>query len=402
MPKYLVLPKIGMNMEEAMIDEWLVQPGDKVEKEQMVVRAETDKAIQDIFATESGIVYKLLAEPGDLVPCQQRIAILLDEGEEYSEDAETQMAQESEPQDGTAEESQAAQSPSAAETELAGEPAARVKISPLARKTAAEHQIGLDELEPCEPGKRIVKNDVLRALQEKQQQSAAVMQTSDDGVHTDFNRMRQVIAKRMVQSVTEKPRVSLVTTVDCTQLIAWRTELKKQQKVTYNELLARACASALRRYPEMNCVTEPGGVRVYQKINVGVAVDTPNGLLVPVLKDVGSKGILQLADEFASLVEKAKGGSLAPDDMSGGTITISNLGMFGIESFDPIVNAPQCLILGVGCMKPTPVVVDGEITVRTCMRLSMSFDHAVFDGAGAAKLLDQIRQMLEYPAMMLA
>ena len=117
MPKYLVLPKIGMDMEEAMIDEWLVQPGDKVEKEQMVVRAETDKAIQDIFATESGIVYKLLAEPGDLVPCQQRIAILLDEGEEYSEDAETQMAQESEPQDGTAEESQAAQSPSAAETE---------------------------------------------------------------------------------------------------------------------------------------------------------------------------------------------------------------------------------------------------------------------------------------------
>ena len=395
MPKYLVLPKIGMNMEEAMIDEWLVQPGDRVEKEQMVVRAETDKAIQDIFATDSGIVYKLLAEPGDLVPCQQRIAILLDEGEEYSEDADAQSEAEELPPCVPAA-SQPVHSDAAAVDDT------RQRISPLARKTAAEHQIGLEELQPAEPGKRIIKNDVLRTVQEREQTGISAEQIPDGGTHADFSRMRQVIAKHMVQSAAEKPRVSLVTTVDCTQLIAWRAELKKQQKVTYNELLARACASALRRYPDMNCVSEPGGVRVYRQVNVGIAVDTPNGLLVPVLRDVANKPVLQLADEFAALVEKTKAGALTAEDMSGGTITISNLGMFGIESFDPIVNAPQCLILGVGCMKPTPVVVDGEIVVRTCMRLSLSFDHAVFDGAGAAKLLDQIWQMLEYPAMILA
>ena len=190
--------------------------------------------------------------------------------------------------------------------------------------------------------------------------------------------------------------------MDCGELIGWRERLKQERKVTYNELLVKACACALGRYPEMNCVSEPGGHRVMPSVNIGVAVDTPEGLLVPVLKETQRKGVLRLAEEFAQLVEKARNGSLTLDEMTGGTFSISNLGMLGVERFDPIINAPECLILGVGCMKEIPVVVDHQVCIRTCMQLSLAFDHTAFDGAAAARLLAEIKRMLECPVLMLS
>ena len=389
MPKYLILPKIGMNMEEAVISEWLVQPGDRVEKEQMVVRAETDKAVQDLFATESGIVRKLLVKPGDVVPCQQRIAVLTEEGEDCDPDGGEEPA---------AAPSPAAEKPAAAAS-IAPAPAARekgrIRISPLARKMARELGIAPEALTPAQPGKRIVKADVLRF---RQRPAAA----GEAGVFVPLSRRRQVIAKRMAASAGEKPRVTLSATVDCGELIGWRERLKQERKVTYNELLVKACACALGRYPEMNCVSEPGGHRVMPSVNIGVAVDTPEGLLVPVLKETQRKGVLRLAEEFAQLVEKARNGSLTLDEMTGGTFSISNLGMLGVERFDPIINAPECLILGVGCMKEIPVVVDHQVCIRTCMQLSLAFDHTAFDGAAAARLLAEIKRMLECPVLMLS
>lgn len=383
MPKYLILPKIGMNMEEAVIAEWLVKPGDRVEKEQMVVRAETDKAVQDLFATESGIICKLLVQPGDVVPCQQRIAVLAEEGEECGPDGEEETGTLPPPQ---------APVPAVQEK-------SRVRISPLARKMARDLGIPVEKLTPAQPGKRIVKADVLRF---QHQPSAPVERKTEAGVFVPLSRKRQIIARRMTASVSEKPRVTLSATVDCGELIAWREQLKKERKVTYNELLVKACAYALGRYPEMNRISEPGGHRIMSAVNIGVAVDTPEGLLVPVLKEVQSKGIFQLAEEFARLVEKARNGSLTLDEMSGGTFSISNLGMLGVERFDPIINAPECLILGVGCMKEIPVVADHLVCIRTCMQLSLAFDHTAFDGAAAARLLAEIKKLLECPALMLS
>ena len=382
MPKYLVLPKIGMNMEEALIGEWLVKPGDKVEKDQMVVRAETDKAIQDIFATEAGVVYKLLAEPGDMVSCQERIAILLDEGEEYKEEDEGQEVPGNTEQENLVEDME--------KTDF--------RISPLAKKTAKELGISEETLNPAEKGKRIVKADVLRCAEEQK----AFQTQSEEDIFVPFSRKRQVIARRMTESSNQKPRVTMVTTVECERLMAFREHLKTKARIGYNEILAKACSAVLRKNPEWNCIRKEEGVLQKSEVNIGIAVDTKEGLLVPVLKNVDKKGVLQLSEEFQGLVEKARDGSLLAEEMSGGTFSISNVGMYGIESFNPIVNPPECFILGVGCMKERAIVVNHEVCVRVCMELSLSFDHAVFDGAAAAKLLKEIKEVLEEPMMMLA
>lgn len=395
MPKYLRLPKIGMNMEEGVISEWLVKPGDYVEKEQMVVTAETDKAVQDMFATDSGYIYKLLVQPGDVVPCQGKIAILLDEGEEYVEETPEEAA------GAPVEEKKEITASSSAVTRQAIVSGDRIRISPLAKKMAKEKGIDIALISPAEPGKRVVKADVLRYEAEKQNEPVVVMDT-DEGTFVPFTRKRAIIGKRMVESVTTKPRVTLQTTVDCTSLIRLRELMKAKQKVTYNEIIAKACSAALKKYPDMNCITEEGGVRVFKKVNIGVAVDTSDGLLVPVLKDVGNRGIFDLAENFRELVEKARDGRLTLDEMTGGTFSISNVGMFGIENFNPIINAPECLILGVGCMKDCVVTVNHASEIRTCMQISLSFDHAVFDGAAAARLLKEIKDLLEEPMMMLA
>jgi pyruvate dehydrogenase E2 component (dihydrolipoamide acetyltransferase) len=397
MPKYLVLPKIGLNMEEGVITEWLIKPGDRVEKEQMVVQAETDKAIQDLFATESGIVYKLLVQPGDVVKCQERIAMLLDEGEKYvKEDAQPETAAKASPPEVLTVQASSAEV-------LANAPRASSRISPLAKKIASEMGISIADLKPAREGLRIVKADVLAYMANMKQKSAFPAESEKDtDTFVPFTRKRGIIAKHMLGSANNKPRVSLVTTVDCERLWQWRERLKIQYRVTFNELIVKVCATALSRHPEMNRISQEGGYRIMKSINIGVAVDNPDGLVVPVIKQADKKAVFQLAAEFSGLVEKVKSGSASLDDLSGGTFTITNLGMFGVESFDPIINSPECLILGVGCIKDTPAVIGGEVCIRKSMQISLCFDHTVFDGASAAKLLKKIKDLIEDPIMMLA
>lgn len=369
MAKYLVLPKIGMNMEEALISEWFVKPGDRVEKDQVILQAETDKAMQDIQATDSGVIRELLVQEGDIVPCQEKIALL--EGEEEEVPAVLDELEATEPADAKK----------------------KLKISPLARKTAAELGISLEELSPAQPGHRIVKEDVERCAESRRPVQAEFQ---------PFSPRRNTVANRMRESVQTKPRVGLKTTIDCEELWAWRTRLCQKKKIGFNELIAKACAAALQRHPEMNLVAAAEGYCLKDSMNIGIAVDTPSGLLVPVLHSVEKKGVFDLSDEFAALVERAREGKATAEDMTGGTFTISNLGMYGVESFDPIINPPECLILGVGCIREVPAVIEHTLCVRRQMEISLCFDHAVFDGAAAAKLLRDIKEMLEMPAMMLA
>ncbi len=401
MPKFLVLPKIGMNMEEGVISEWLVKPGDYVEKEQMVVRAETDKSVQDMFATESGIVYKLMAEPGDTVPCQGKIAMLLDEGEAPPAD---DGATDAPVAPATACAPVVSGAPVVAATSTSAVQGSRIRISPLAKKMAKEFGIALEDLSPAVAGKRITKADVLRMKEQGvpvKTESVATVATAED-VFIPFTNKRKIISKRMAESVATKPRVSLVTTVNFEAMIGLREMLKKQEKTSFNELIMKACAMALKKHPEMNIHTVDGGVMQKGAINIGFAVDNPDGLMVPVIQNVDQKGFNQLSREFYALADKVKEGKLSLDEMTGATFTISNLGMFGVESFDPIINTPECFILGLGSTIETPVVENGQVVIRKCMKISLCFDHAVVDGAPAARLLQDIKTFIENPLMMLA
>lgn len=394
MIKYLLLPKIGMNMVEGTIVEWLVKPGDAVKKDQIVVRAETDKAVQDIFATESGTVLRLLADCGDTVECQSRIAVLGDEGDVY------------EPENMSAGNEQKAETASAKlaqdRTIAPAEPAARVRISPLAKRIAKGNGVRPEDIPIPAGGKRIVKNDVLAYIEKLKKEPGKGHAPAEEDEFVPYSGMRRAIAAHMTESASRKPRVCLHATVDCAGLIRLREQLKGKHKLSYNEIIAKACARALEDYPRLNAVTANGGIIIKKHINIGIAVDTENGLVVPVLRDVNRKGLFTLADELSALVDKVKQGKHSLDEIQGGSFTVTNLGMFGVESFDPILNSPECFILGVGCMKKVPAVYEDELTIRTQMVISLSFDHAAFDGAAAGKLLKAIREYLEQPELMLS
>lgn len=400
MIRYLVLPKIGMNMVDGTIVEWLVKPGDMVQKEQMVVRAETDKAVQDIFATESGKVLALLAQCGDTVDCQSKIAVLGDEGDVYAAEGDTASAEQTSAQVNAP---AAPAAPGSVPPATEGMPKDRVRISPLAKSIAKQNGIAIDSIPVPADGKRIVKNDVLAFIEQRKQQNIAPSpaQTEEDEF-VPYSRMRKTIAAHMTESAAQKPRVCLNTTVDCTKLVSLRKTLKERHKLSYNEIIAKSCARALEDYPQMNAVTTDGGLLIKKHINIGVAVDTEKGLVVPVLKDVNRKGLFTLAEEFSELADKVKQGSHTAADIQGGTFTVTNLGMFGVEHFDPIINSPECFILGVGCMKKVPAVCNDEICIREQMTISLSFDHAAFDGASAGKLLKAIKEYLEQPELMLS
>lgn len=397
MIKYLLLPKIGMNMVEGTIVEWLVKPGDPVKKDQIVVRAETDKAVQDIFATESGTVLRLLADCGDTVECQSKIAVLGDEGDVY-EPADMSGGKEEKTEASPAE-------PEQGHTAAPAGPAAPsrgVRISPLAKRIAKGNGIRPEDIPVPAGGRRIVKNDVLAYLEQLSNKAGKGPVPAEEDEFVPYSGMRRAIAAHMTESANRKPRVCLHAAVDCVGLIRLREQMKARHKLSYNEIIAKACARALEDYPRMNAVTADGGILIKKHINIGIAVDTENGLVVPVLRDVNRKGLFALADEFSELADKVKRGKHSLDEIQGGSFTVTNLGMFGVESFDPILNSPECFILGVGCMKKVPAVYEDKVSIRTQMVISLSFDHAAFDGAAAGKLLKAIKEYLEQPELMLS
>lgn len=392
MIRYLVLPKIGLNMTEATIGEWLVQPGDVVEKEQVILRAETDKSVQDIFATDSGVLLKILAGEGTNVNCQGRIAVVGDEGDVYSEE---------ENEDASVmdfKETQAEKFPTANRTEKAAvtdfNSSTGLRFSPRAKKYALGNNIDISGMPAKSGGRRIVEKDV----EEYTQMLKSGLITRD--VFEPYSRMRSVIGKHMTDCILSKPKVTLNTVVNCQKLISYREKLCRSKKVSYNEIIAKACAMTLKDNPSFNSVTADGGLIRKKDINIGVAVDTDQGLVVPVLKCVDKKDIYTLSDELKVLINKVKAGKQQLDDIQGGSMTITNLGSFGVESFDPIMNAPECFILGIGAMRKVPGVINGNLGVVTEMKLCLSFDHAAFDGAKAAGLLKGIKDCLETPDIM--
>lgn len=398
MARKMALPKIGVNMTEAVIAKWLVKVGDKVADGDAIIEAETDKSTQEIYATESGIVAQLLVSEGETVECNSDIMVLVDEGEEYDPQKEETPVLKEEPAQEEMEKE--AHTPVAPAPARIGSSGARVCVSPLAKKIAQENGIDFHIIPPSVPGGRIVKNDVLRFLES----GAACAPAAGGNLEViPMSPIRRTIAARMTQSTLEKPCVGLNTTADATALLRLRAKYKEKGiKISMDAILAKIAAKALQKHRNINTILEGDNFLVKRDINVGVAVDTEKGLMVPVIKNADKKSLLEVSENLAGMVEDAQQSRLAADAMTGGTFTITNLGMFGVEEFAPIINPPECCIMGIGALKKVFVPDEnGQPKLTTTFQMTLVFDHRIVDGAPAAKFLRDFREFVEMPELLI-
>jgi pyruvate dehydrogenase E2 component (dihydrolipoamide acetyltransferase) len=431
------IPKLGDNVDKVTIVNWLVDDGAAVNEGDEIVEVETDKAVVPVPANGQGHLHIGPYKAGDSVPVMTVIATIGAEAESFAPGSETPRGQEATgeaPFRGEGAEEKANTTPISGAEAQAAEP---FKITPVAQKIAAEMGVDVQAIARSGDHERITKEDVLHAATPTE---AAVMpesaltsspppaavpepaqpqpsshpepaQTQADADVTQrvpLKGIRGIIFRRMAESVHTTARVTLVTEVDATEFVKLREQLKARFSQEwgftpgYNDLLGVIVANALRKFPYMNArVSEAGDTIEYLKpINMGMAVDTERGLLVTVIRNADVKGLQEFGAEFRALVERAKVGKSAPDDLSGGTFTITNLGMYRVDAFTPVINLPEAAILGVGRITPKPVVKGEEIVVRKMLSLSLVFDHRVADGAPAARFLDYICELIEEPYLL--
>jgi len=285
--------------------------------------------------------------------------------------------------------------------------APRARVTPLARRLAEETGVDLPALETGKPGQRIARADVAGVARDggegREEQAGATESSLSNSRRAPLSHIRRITVQRMAQSAHTTAPVTLTTDADATELVAVRTRIKDGlagsglRVPTYNDLLSRLVALALLQQPWMNCSLEDDAIVQHEGVHMGIAVDTDRGLFVPVIRDAHLKSIQQIATDSARLIDATRASRASADDLRGGTFTISNLGMYGIDAFTPIINLPECAILGVGRIVARPVVVDEEVAVRKMMALSLTFDHRVVDGAPAARFLLQIKRWIEQP-----
>ncbi|WP_317855880.1 dihydrolipoamide acetyltransferase family protein [Chakrabartyella piscis] len=423
----MTLPKIGVNMTEAVIAEWYIKPGDEVKEGDAILNAETDKATQEIYATASGTVGKLVAEVGQTVQTQEAILLFLEAGEtveSLASAAPKAEVKEEDVVDGYGMNNDGNEAKQAAiaavQSDAAQKKTGKIRISPLAKKLAKDNGIDLALLSPKEAGDRIVKADVLAYIANPPAPVAAAA-PAEQGVTIPkvgkanlpegqeilevipVKGIRKVIAERMTESVVTKPSVPHTATICMEPLIELRKSLKAiGVNVGFNELLMKVCSRALSEHKLMNAVMSENEIWLLKDINIGIAVDTEKGLVVPVIKKVNHKSLAEISNEFRSCVSDIQDGNMSPDMLSGGTFTISNLGSFGVEFFAPILNPPECGILGVGKAVRTFVPDENDQPVlKTLMKVTLVFDHRIIDGAPAAKCLQRIVELAENPQLLI-
>jgi pyruvate dehydrogenase E2 component (dihydrolipoamide acetyltransferase) len=444
MAKIVVMPKLGLTMKEGTVARWYKNEGDEVGEKEVLFDVETDKLTNEVEAPEGGVVRKILVPEGETVECLKPLAIIASKDEDISSllkeaGAPEEAAEASKAQPETVPEA-------AARAEQSAE-AGRIVAAPAAKKLAAEKGIDLGMVKGTGPGGRIVikdvedfqtaaaaasasapqkvspvaakmaeelkvdvtgirkegrimKEDVLAAAAAEVAAAAAVSPEGKEK-RVRMTQMRRIIAARMQESWDVSPAVSYDIRVDVSRLMSIRESLKDKAKVTYTDLLVKIAAAALLEHPLLNSSIDGDEIIMKEYVNIGVAVAVEGGLLVPVVRGVQDKGLKEISETLSTLAQKAREGELSSDDLQGGTFTITNLGMFGIESFSPIINQPQVAILGVNAIVETPVVVGGEISVRPLMNLSLTADHRVVDGAVAAQFLKKVKELVENPELLL-
>jgi pyruvate dehydrogenase E2 component (dihydrolipoamide acetyltransferase) len=377
-PTEVIMPALGLAQETGKVLRWLKAEGESVAKGEPLLEVETDKVTVEVEAPAEGILGGLRAEEGDDVPVGQAVAFVLAPGESAPEPAAVGAA----PRGTEAE-------PAEASAEPKPDPKARRRLaSPKARRLAREHGIELDSVTGSGPHGSVLAADLEGA--------------NGDGAATlEVGPVWQRMAERVARSWQTVPHFFLLREVDAGGLQAWRETARRRpgcEALTHSDLLIRICAAALREHPRVNATWRDGSVIAQDEINVGLAVATGEALVVPVIHGADTLDLPALAARRAQLVEAARAGRLAPADVQGGTFTVSNLGMYGVDAFLAVVNAPQAAILAVGRIADRVVAADGGPAIRPVMTLSLSFDHRVVDGARGAQFLDTLAALVEEPA----
>ena len=415
------MPRLSDSMEEGTIVKWLKANGDAVARGEEIAEIETDKATMTYEADADGVL-EIVASEGDTLPVGEVIARLNGEGGGSEASGVRRQAS----GDDAEEPAPATPAPEAPEPEPEPEPAApppptadnggeRVKASPIARRMAREKGLELSALTGSGPGGRIVKADVeaaatgdgevepepQRPTPDAQRPGPEPTGKGDVSTH-DLSRIQQLIARRMAESKATVPDFALQTDIDMEAAVAMRAQLKEMADAapSFNDMVVKACALALREYPRANGSYKDGKFELHSRVNIGVAVAGQDALIVPTVFDADRKSLGEIARITRELAVKVRDGKVTPPELSGGTFTVSNLGMYGVTNFRAVINPPQAAILAVGAIEQRPVVHDGEITARHRMAVTLACDHRILYGADAAQFLARVRELLEQPLAM--
>jgi pyruvate dehydrogenase E2 component (dihydrolipoyllysine-residue acetyltransferase) len=432
MPIQILMPALSPTMEEGNLSKWCVKEGDTVESGDVIAEIETDKATMEVEAVEEGTMGKIIVPEGtEGVKVNELIALLLEEGEDASALEGAATSSTAAPAPAAAPEATApatADKPAPAPAAPASDSGDRIFSSPLARRIAAQEGLDLKAISGTGPRGRIVKRDVEAAKSAGTGKAAApaaaekpaaaksespsisvddpIFKLLPDYEAVPNTNMRKTIAKRLTESARDIPHFNLQVDVEIDKLMALRKELNGRDgadyKISVNDFLVKATSLALTRVPDCNVAFTDGAILKFKRVDMAIAVAVDGGLITPIIKDAASKGLATLANEAKDLAGRARDGKLAPEEYQGGTFTISNLGMFGIKSFNSIINPPQGGILSIGAGEQRPVVKDGALAVATVVTLTLAVDHRCIDGATGAAFIKELKGLIEDPiALML-
>jgi len=479
----VIMPTLGLTMEQGTIVRWLKREGESVERDEPLFTVETDKATMDVAAPAGGVLARVLVPEGAVVPVLETIALIAAPGEALPDEVSATTlvmprvdarpaaptAPPSDRQPASAAAAPPAPAPRPAEAgrrragwpasprarraaaelgvdltqvqgtgpdgriveadvkrHAAGQRATAVRVTPLAQRLALELGVDLAAVQGSGPGGRIQRQDVEAAARPAASAAPTIelpaptaaprpapapaaparAATAASSRLATLGRLRRITAERMALSARTVARVTLFAEIDFDEAVRFRAQLAPElerrygARLSYDALFARACALALAEHPSLNAHWTDEGPRLFEQVDVGVAVALPDGLVVPVVRDAARRPLWEIAGALNDLVDRARAGRLTPDDF-GGTFTITSLGKYGVEGFTPIVNPPEVAILGVGAIQPKPVAVDGTVVVRQRLTLSLAFDHRATDGAPAAEFLARVREALEKPYILL-
>jgi pyruvate dehydrogenase E2 component (dihydrolipoamide acetyltransferase) len=419
----IVMPRLSDSMEEGTVLKWMKRVGDEVAIGDELVEIETDKANMAYESDVAGTLTQVLAQEGDTLPIGAPIAVVGDPGD-GAQDAKGSAAAPAGPATAgdpplppVAKASSATVPPTMSPAGSSVAPdGGRVKASPLARRVAKETGVDLGGLKGSGPGGRIVKKDVERAEVpssstppnaktgvDEEGTGAAVQETAKGTTtYQELTRLQQVVSRRMSESKATAPHFYLQAEIDMSAAVDARARLKGltaegEVVPSFNDMVVKACALALREFPLANGAYKDGRFELYSRVNVGVAVAAQDALVVPTVFDADKKGLREIATDARRLAGKVRDGSITPPELSGGTFTVSNLGMYGVSNFSAVINTPQAAILAVGAITEKPVVRDGEITTAHLLGVTLACDHRILYGAPAAEFLARIRSLLEEP-----
>lgn len=397
----VVMPKLSDTMEEGRVLKWYKHEGEKIEGGEALAEIETDKANVEMEAFGSGIVRKILVPEGEKCPVGTLLGVIAEADEDITTILEGKEAPPA------AKPLVAAEKKTPAEAPLPPREGP-VEASPIARKMAQETGIDLALIPGSGPGGRVIKEDVEEYLRQRAAAPPEAPPSAAPAVEyqeVELSLMREAIARRMLESKSPVPHFYLTISVDMSraaELHRSMKELNPATPVTITDMMVKAAAFALRRHLAVNVSYAGGKMRLYKNIHIGVAVALDDGLITPVVRHADKKGLVEIAKELKEMAERARARKLRPEEYSGATFTISNLGMFEIDEFSAIINPPEGAILAVGAIKAVPVAVDGHITISQRMKVTGSFDHRVIDGATGARFLQEFKKIIEQPLQLIA